>query len=196
VLDRAYLFSRICLMARGMLVYFGYSGGAPAYFGLDNLLEVYRLLESPSFIPVNYTGQAKYEPPAPGSPGDLAAAARTAVRNQPKKEAPEGSVSRAGYEMGATFLCRSSEARNLVNTGIRFTPLRPDSQGSPSHLDELIAEAFLIASTGRPGPVLIDVPKDVGTEQFDYLPVEPGSAIPAGFQLPPSPSAAALAKAT
>ena len=62
----------------------------------------------------------------------------------------------------------------------------------PRDIGRIVAEAFLIASTGRPGPVLIDVPKDVGTEQFDYLPVEPGSAIPAGFQLPPSPSAAAI----
>ncbi|HBH74483.1 MAG TPA: biosynthetic-type acetolactate synthase large subunit, partial [Synechococcales bacterium UBA10510] len=65
----------------------------------------------------------------------------------------------------------------------------------PRDIGRIVAEAFLIASTGRPGPVLIDVPKDVGTEQFDYLPVEPGSAIPAGFQLPPSPSAAAIGAA-
>ena len=38
----------------------------------------------------------------------------------------------------------------------------------------IVAEAFHIASTGRPGPVLIDVPKDVGLEEFDYIPVEPG----------------------
>ena len=35
----------------------------------------------------------------------------------------------------------------------------------------IVAEAFHIASTGRPGPVLIDVPKDVGLEEFDYVPV-------------------------
>lgn len=120
VLDRAYLFSRICLMARGMLVYFGYSGGAPAYFGLDNLLEVYRLLESPSFIPVNYTGQAKYEPPAPGSPGDLAAAARTAVRNQPKKEAPEGGLRLLHFDSGTVGIVNgpagSAELHNIQQT--------------------------------------------------------------------------------
>ncbi|MBD2580080.1 biosynthetic-type acetolactate synthase large subunit [Oscillatoria sp. FACHB-1406] len=38
----------------------------------------------------------------------------------------------------------------------------------------IVAEAFHIASTGRPGPVLIDIPKDVGLEEFDYIPVEPG----------------------
>jgi acetolactate synthase-1/2/3 large subunit len=45
-----------------------------------------------------------------------------------------------------------------------------------------VAEAFYIASSGRPGPVLIDVPKDVGLEEFDYVPVEPGSIRPAGYK--------------
>jgi acetolactate synthase-1/2/3 large subunit len=45
-----------------------------------------------------------------------------------------------------------------------------------------VAEAFTIASTGRPGPVLIDVPKDVGLEEFDYLPVEPGSVKLPGYR--------------
>lgn len=45
----------------------------------------------------------------------------------------------------------------------------------------IVAEAFHIASTGRPGPVLIDVPKDVGVEEFDYVPVEPGQVNLPGF---------------
>ena len=32
-------------------------------------------------------------------------------------------------------------------------------------------EAFYLASTGRPGPVLVDIPKDVFTEQSHYAPV-------------------------
>ncbi len=58
----------------------------------------------------------------------------------------------------------------------------------PAQIGRIVAEAFLIASSGRPGPVLIDVPKDVGAEDFDYIPVEPGTAIPAGFQSTPHPS--------
>ncbi|ELS02233.1 acetolactate synthase, large subunit [Xenococcus sp. PCC 7305] len=46
----------------------------------------------------------------------------------------------------------------------------------------IVAEAFHIASTGRPGPVLIDVPKDVGLEEFDYIPVEPGTIHIAGYK--------------
>ncbi|MEB3235616.1 MAG: biosynthetic-type acetolactate synthase large subunit [Cyanobacteriota bacterium] len=62
----------------------------------------------------------------------------------------------------------------------------------PADIGRIVAEAFLIAASGRPGPVLIDVPKDVGTEEFDYVPVEPGSVKPAGFHLPPEPESAAI----
>jgi len=62
----------------------------------------------------------------------------------------------------------------------------------PADIGRIVAEAFVIAANGRPGPVLIDVPKDVGAELFDYVPVEPGSVIPAGFHLPPAPQPEAI----
>ncbi len=52
----------------------------------------------------------------------------------------------------------------------------------PREMARIVAEAFYIASTGRPGPVLIDIPKDVGPELFDYEPVEPGSVRLAGYR--------------
>jgi acetolactate synthase I/II/III large subunit len=52
----------------------------------------------------------------------------------------------------------------------------------PRDMSRIVAEAFYLASTGRPGPVLIDVPKDVGLEQFDYFPVEPGAVRLAGYK--------------
>ncbi|AKB85449.1 acetolactate synthase large subunit [Methanococcoides methylutens] len=36
-------------------------------------------------------------------------------------------------------------------------------------LPRIIKEAFHIASTGRPGPVLIDMPKDVTTDEIDFV---------------------------
>jgi acetolactate synthase-1/2/3 large subunit len=42
---------------------------------------------------------------------------------------------------------------------------------SSKDLPEVVAEAFYIARTGRPGPVLIDVPIDVSLGQLDYKPV-------------------------
>lgn len=52
----------------------------------------------------------------------------------------------------------------------------------PKEMAVTVAEAFHIASTGRPGPVLIDVPKDVGLGEFDYEPVEPGSIRLPGYR--------------
>jgi acetolactate synthase I/II/III large subunit len=47
---------------------------------------------------------------------------------------------------------------------------------------KIVAEAFHIASSGRPGPVLIDVPKDVALAEFDYIPVEPGTVRLIGYR--------------
>jgi|TARA_B110000967_G_scaffold202360_1_gene241059 acetolactate synthase-1/2/3 large subunit len=42
----------------------------------------------------------------------------------------------------------------------------------------IVSEAFFIARNGRPGPVLIDVPKDVGLEEFtEYQPVNQNNII-------------------
>ena len=65
----------------------------------------------------------------------------------------------------------------------------------PSEIAKVVAQAFLIASSGRPGPVLIDIPKDVGQEMFKYLPVEPGSIKPLGFELPIAPEHKAISSA-
>jgi acetolactate synthase I/II/III large subunit len=46
-------------------------------------------------------------------------------------------------------------------------------------LPRIIREAFYIASTGRPGPVLIDIPVDITTEEMEFDPV----ALPA-MELP------------
>lgn len=46
--------------------------------------------------------------------------------------------------------------------------------GSIEELAETIREAFYIACTGRPGPVLIDIPKDVQNESMEFeYPTEP-----------------------
>ncbi|MDA0269039.1 MAG: thiamine pyrophosphate-binding protein, partial [Cyanobacteria bacterium] len=52
----------------------------------------------------------------------------------------------------------------------------------PEQMSRIVAEAFYIARTGRPGPVLIDVPKDVGLLEFDYKPVAPGDVNLRGYK--------------
>lgn len=39
---------------------------------------------------------------------------------------------------------------------------------SPEEIPSIFAEAFYLASTGRPGPVLIDLPKDVTVAEIDF----------------------------
>ncbi len=38
----------------------------------------------------------------------------------------------------------------------------------PADIPEIVREAFHVATTGRPGPVLIDIPKDVAIESMDW----------------------------
>jgi acetolactate synthase I/II/III large subunit len=52
----------------------------------------------------------------------------------------------------------------------------------PHQIPHIVAEAFYIASTGRPGPVLIDVPKDIGLTEFDYVPVAPNTVKLPGYR--------------
>jgi acetolactate synthase-1/2/3 large subunit len=54
----------------------------------------------------------------------------------------------------------------------------------PAKISATIAEAFAVARSGRPGPVLVDIPNDVFKAKFDHVPLEPRvfavpSALPA-----------------
>jgi acetolactate synthase I/II/III large subunit len=62
---------------------------------------------------------------------------------------------------------------------------------SADELPEVVPEAFRIAASGRPGPVLVDVPKDVQLQRvaLDRLPA-PGEP-----DTPPSPEESAVARA-
>lgn len=58
-------------------------------------------------------------------------------------------------------------------------------------LPHVLSEAFRIAREGRPGPVLIDLPKDVQVNDASHLP----DHVPAVVQRPPAPAEAAIAEA-
>src|SRR5213079_2632184 len=53
----------------------------------------------------------------------------------------------------------------------------------PRQIPEYIHEAFHIASTGRPGPVLVDVPQDLSRADIDYEPAEGPPDLP-GYKPP------------
>jgi acetolactate synthase-1/2/3 large subunit len=60
----------------------------------------------------------------------------------------------------------------------------------PQDLPQVLAEAFYLASSGRPGPVLIDVPKDIQTSMIEYS--WPGEVSIPGYQPKPVPDPEAL----
>ena len=76
VLDRDFLFNKVCIVARGDVVYFGPTEEAPAFFGERNLLDVYRLLDDPKYLPVAWghwgTPSAEWSemPPPPKDPSE------------------------------------------------------------------------------------------------------------------------------
>lgn len=47
-----------------------------------------------------------------------------------------------------------------------------------SRLADTIREAFYIAQSGRPGPVLIDIPKDLTATEWEYEPAQPKKVLP------------------
>jgi acetolactate synthase I/II/III large subunit len=53
----------------------------------------------------------------------------------------------------------------------------------PRQIPEYIHAAFHIASTGRPGPVLVDVPQDLSRADIDYEPIEGPPDLP-GYKPP------------
>jgi len=55
-------------------------------------------------------------------------------------------------------------------------------------IPRIVKEAFHIASTGRPGPVLIDVPKDIQNTLVPNADLDPPMALP-GYRLPAIPRA-------
>ncbi|OAT82405.1 biosynthetic-type acetolactate synthase large subunit [Desulfotomaculum copahuensis] len=57
----------------------------------------------------------------------------------------------------------------------------------------VIREAFYIATTGRPGPVLVDIPKDVASNEIEYQ--DPGPVNLPGYHPQPVPPAEQLNRA-
>ncbi len=49
-------------------------------------------------------------------------------------------------------------------------------------LPRIIKEAFHIASTGRPGPVVVDIPKDIATASAEHVPDSPAVLCLPGYQ--------------
>lgn len=76
-------------------------------------------------------------------------------------------------QVGRTFI--GTDAFQEIDTYGLTLPIVKHSYvvWNANRMTEIISEAFYIALNGRPGPVLIDIPKDVGLEEIiDYIPVQ------------------------
>jgi len=62
-------------------------------------------------------------------------------------------------------------------------------------LQSTVIEAFHVASTGRPGPVLIDLPKDILMKEAAYMEKTPRKTAPARYQPQVDPDPAAISAA-
>ncbi len=66
---------------------------------------------------------------------------------------------------------------------------------SAAEIPTVLQEAFHVATTGRPGPVLVDIPKDVSTAEMDWHWPEAPELAGYGRVGPPEPGAVAAAAA-
>ena len=76
-------------------------------------------------------------------------------------------------QVGRTFI--GTDAFQEIDTYGLTLPIVKHSYvvWSAARIAEIISEAFYIALNGRPGPILIDIPKDVGLEEIvEYMPVQ------------------------
>jgi acetolactate synthase I/II/III large subunit len=76
-------------------------------------------------------------------------------------------------QVGRTFI--GTDAFQEIDTYGLTLPIVKHSYvvWNATRIAEIMSEAFYIALNGRPGPVLIDIPKDVGLEEIiDYVPVQ------------------------
>lgn len=64
---------------------------------------------------------------------------------------------------------------------------------NPADLPRIIKEAFHLARTGRPGPVLVDIPKDVSNALIDYR--DPGPVQIRGYRVQTEPALEQVAAA-
>lgn len=76
-------------------------------------------------------------------------------------------------QVGRTFI--GTDAFQEIDTYGLTLPIVKHSYvvWNATRITEILSEAFYIALNGRPGPVLIDIPKDVGLEEIThYVPVQ------------------------
>ena len=167
-----------CLMREGVDVVFGYPGGAilPTYDALskykDNIHHVLtRHEQGATHMADGYARSSGKVGVAMATSGPGAANMVTGLATAMMDSVPivciTGQVPRPAIGSDAF---QEMDISGAVIPVTKHSYLVMDIK----NLAQTIKEAFAIARSGRPGPVLIDIPKDVQAEEYDFIyPEEP-----------------------
>ncbi len=164
------------LLKEGVSVVFGIPGGAilPLYGVLSQYPNLRHILSrheqgaahaADGYARSTGTVGVAFATSGPGAT-NLVTGLATAMMDSVPIVAITGQVGRAAIGTDA-FQETDITGSTLPVTKHNYLVMRADDLGKTIH------EAFHIARTGRPGPVLIDIPKDVFTESGEYYPDAP-----------------------
>lgn len=166
-----------CLLREGVDVMFGYPGGAilPTYDAMTRYPQIHHVLvrheQGASHMADGYaraTGKVGVAIATSG-PGatNLVTGLATAMMDSSPIVCVTGQVSRAAI---GTDAFQETDVTGVTLPVTKHNYLVTDI----NELAYVIREAFHIARTGRPGPVLVDIPKDVQNEKIEFVyPEEP-----------------------
>ncbi|MGB0388315.1 MAG: biosynthetic-type acetolactate synthase large subunit [Ardenticatenaceae bacterium] len=162
-----------CLLQEGVDVLFGYPGGAilPTYDAMTQYPAIHHVLvrheQGATHMADGYaraTGKVgvAMATSGPGATNMVTGLATALMDSSPivciTGQVPTGAIgSDAFQETDVTGVTMPVTKHNYLVTDVR-------------DLQKAMHEAFYIARTGRPGPVLIDIPKDVQLASCDYEP--------------------------
>ncbi|HOL18988.1 MAG TPA: biosynthetic-type acetolactate synthase large subunit [Candidatus Hydrogenedens sp.] len=158
------------LADEGVKVIFGYSGGAilPTYDAIFRWNRVHKEHPIKLIVPANEQGAGFMASGFARASGEVgvflvtsgpgATNATTPIRDAMADSIPlvmiSGQVARSAV---GTDAFQEAPVFNLMSSCAKHVFLVEE----PEHLEEIVRTAFYIARTGRPGPVVIDIPKDV-----------------------------------
>jgi acetolactate synthase-1/2/3 large subunit len=189
-----------CLIREGVDVMFGYPGGAilPTYDAMTKYPQLRHVLvrheQGASHMADGYARASGRVGVciATSGPGatNLVTGLATAMMDSVGIVAITGQVSRGSIGTDA-FQETDVTGVTLPVTKHNYLVM------SAAEIPHVVHEAFYIASSGRPGPVLIDIPKDVQTEKVEFNPeaYPPKLKLP-GYQPPKGATEAELNAAT
>lgn len=186
-----------CLLREGVDVIFGYPGGAilPTYDAMTKYPQIHHVLvrheQGASHMADGYaraTGRVGVciATSGPGAT-NLITGMATAMMDSSPIVCITGQVPRAAI---GTDAFQETDVTGVSLPVTKHNYLVHDI----NELAYVIREAFHIARTGRPGPVLIDIPKDVQNEKIEFIYPEGEIRLP-GYSPPSSANAEDVAAA-